>query len=214
MNFLPEEIDNYATEHSSKESELLYQLNRQTNIKVLQPRMLSGHLQGRILSMLSNMIQPEYILEIGTYTGYSALCMAEGLKDDGKLISIEIDPEIAEFAIDFIGQSEYSQKIHVHVGDAMEYIEQLESGFDLVFIDADKSNYPQYLELVYPKLKMGGYLIADNVLWSGKVAFPAKEKDIDTQVLQGFNRKLTDDKRFENILLPVRDGLMIARKVK
>lgn len=214
MNFLPDEIDAYATEHTSKESEILYRLNRQTNLKVLQPRMLSGHLQGRILSMLSHMIQPEFILEIGTYTGYSALCMAEGLKTNGKLVSIEIDPEIAEFAIDFIKQSEFSDKIHVHIGDAVEYISQLENEIDIVFIDADKSNYPTYFDLVYPKLKTGGYLIADNVLWSGKVVHPATEKDLDTRVLQEFNKLVTEDERFENVLLPVRDGLMIARKVR
>lgn len=214
MNFLPEDIDIYAVNHTSKESELLYKLNRETNIKVLQPRMLSGHLQGRILSMFSHMMKPEFILEIGTYTGYSALCMAEGLADNGKILSIEIDPEIAEFAIDFISSSEFANQVEVKVGNAMELIDDIDKEIDLVFIDADKSNYPNYLEKVYPKLKVGGYIIADNVLWSGKVTMEAKEKDIDTKVLQQFNRMVNEDERFENVLMPVRDGLMIARKVK
>lgn len=214
MNFLPEEIDDYAVKHTSKESELLYRLNRETHIKVLQPRMLSGHLQGRILSMMSHMIKPKFILEIGTYTGYSALCMAEGLAEDGKILSLEIDPEIAEFAVDFIFESPFTDQIEVQVGDAMEMIEAIaDDSVDLVFIDADKSNYPNYLEKVYPKLKQGGYMIADNVLWSGKVAHEAKEKDIDTKVLQQFNKQVTEDDRFENVLMPVRDGLMIARKL-
>lgn len=215
MNFLPEEIDDYAVKHTSKESELLYRLNRETNIKVLQPRMLSGHLQGRILSMMSHMINPRFILEIGTYTGYSALCMAEGLQKEGKILSLEIDPEIAEFAIDYIARSPFAEQIEVKVGDAMEMIEQIDdSSIDLVFIDADKSNYPNYLEKVYPKLRQGGYMIADNVLWSGKVVHEAKEKDVDTKVLQQFNKQVTEDDRFENVLMPVRDGLMIARKIK
>lgn len=214
MQFLPEEIDVYSAEHTSKESDLLYRLNRETHIKVLQPRMLSGHVQGRILSMLSNMIRPNFILEIGTYTGYSALCMAEGLNDGGKIVSVEIDPEVAEFAIDYINESEYSNQIEVQVGNAMDIIEDLTDEIDLVFIDADKSNYINYLNKVYPKLKMGGYVIADNVLWSGKVVQEAKEKDIDTQTLQKFNKIVHEDERFENVLMPVRDGLMIARKVR
>ncbi|CAG5086273.1 O-methyltransferase [Parvicella tangerina] len=214
MDFLPEEIDNYAVTHTSKESELLYRLNRATNMKVLQPRMLSGHLQGRVLSMLSNMIQPRHILEIGTYTGYSALCLAEGLAMGGKLLSIEIDPEIAEFAKDFIEASEYAEQIEVVVGNAMQTIDTINEQIDLVFIDADKSNYLNYLKKVYPKLKVGGYIIADNVLWSGKVVKLANEKDMDTKALQEFNQFVQEDDRFENVLMPIRDGLMVARKLK
>lgn len=214
MNFLPEEIDEYAVAHTSKESELLYKLNRETNIKVLQPRMLSGHLQGRVLSMFSHMIKPNFILEIGTYTGYSALCMAEGLSETGKILSLEIDPEIAEFAREFIDSSSFKDKIEVKVGNAIELIDTISEDIDLVFIDADKSNYPNYFEKVYPKLKVGGYIIADNVLWSGKVVSDPKEKDIDTKVLQEFNELVHQDDRFENVLVPVRDGLMVARKIK
>lgn len=214
MNFLPEEIEAYAIEHTSKESDLLHRLNRETHLKVLQPRMLSGHLQGRILSMFSHMIKPQFILEIGTYTGYSALCMAEGLGEGGKILSLEIDPEIAEFAMDFIAESPFADQIEVRVGNAMEIIDMLDKKIDLVFIDADKSNYPGYLDKVYPKLRVGGHIIADNVLWSGKVVQEAREKDRDTKVLQQFNRQITEDDRFENVLLPIRDGLMVARKLK
>jgi predicted O-methyltransferase YrrM len=214
MNFLPQEIDDYSGAHTSLEDALLFKLNRETNIKVLQPRMLSGHLQGRMLSMMSHMIQPKFILEIGTYTGYSALCLAEGLQKDGKLITIEIDPEVVEFAEKFFQESEYAAQIQQEVGDAVSIIDSLDSEIDLVFIDADKGNYITYLEKVYPKLKMGGYIIADNVLWSGKVAYPANPRDKDTQILQQFNALIQADERFENVLMPVRDGLMIARKIK
>lgn len=214
MHFLPDEIDLYAAKHTSKESELLYRLNRQTHLKVLQPRMLSGHVQGRMLSMFSNMIKPEYIVEIGTYTGYSALCLAEGLQEKGKLLTIEIDPEVAEFAKDFIASSDFNEQIEVRVGNAMEIIPTLTDKADLVFIDADKSNYLNYLDTCYDLLKVGGYLLGDNVLWSGKVVHPAPPKDVDTNVLQEFNLRITEDPRFENVLLPLRDGFMVARKIK
>ena len=214
MNFLPPEIDDYAAKHTSPEEELLFRLNRETNIKVLQPRMLSGHIQGRILSMISHMVQPKFILEIGTYTGYSALCMAEGLTKEGQLVTIEIDPEIAEFAQPFFEESKYKNQIKQEIGDAVEIIDAISAEIDLVFIDADKNNYITYLEKVYPKMRIGGFIIADNVLWSGKVAQPANPKDLDTQTLQKFNQLVQEDDRFENVLMPIRDGLMIARKVK
>lgn len=213
MNFLPQEIDDYAGAHTSKENALLFKLNRETNIKVLQPRMLSGHLQGRMLSMISHMIQPRFILEIGTYTGYSALCLAEGLQKNGKLVTIEVDPEVAEFADKFFQESKYANQIQQEVGDAVKIIEEIDDAIDLVFIDADKGNYITYFEKIYPKLKIGGYIIADNVLWSGKVTAPAAAKDKDTQILQKFNAMIQEDPRFENVLMPVRDGLMIARKI-
>jgi caffeoyl-CoA O-methyltransferase len=212
MNFLPPNIEKYADQHTSSESELLHELERQTYIKILQPRMLSGHLQGRFLSMISKMIKPEHILEIGTYTGYSALCLAEGLDNNGTLTTIEIDPEIAEFAQTYFDKSNFNNQIELKIGNALEIIPNLSPKFDLIFIDADKTNYLNYLELVIPKLNKGGYLIADNVLWSGKVTEPIDSKDLDTQVLIEFNAKIHADEQFENILLPIRDGLMMVRK--
>jgi caffeoyl-CoA O-methyltransferase len=212
MNFLPPNIEKYADQHTSPESDLLNELERQTYIKILQPRMLSGHLQGRFLSMISKMIKPEHILEIGTYTGYSALCLAEGLDNNGTLTTIEIDPEIAEFADSHFQRSNYKNHIDLKVGNALEIIPVLSPKYDLVFIDADKTNYLNYLDLIFSKLNSGGYLIADNVLWSGKVAEPVDPKDLDTQILIEFNHKIQNDSRWENILLPIRDGLMMARK--
>jgi predicted O-methyltransferase YrrM len=212
MNFLPPNIEKYSDQHTSPESDLLNELERQTYIKILQPRMLSGHLQGRFLSMISKMIKPEHILEIGTYTGYSALCLAEGLDNNGTLTTIEIDPEIAEFADSYFQRSKYKNHIDLKVGNALEIIPVLSPKYDLVFIDADKTNYLNYLDLIFSKLNMGGYLIADNVLWSGKVAVPVDSKDLDTQILIEFNHKIHNDSRWENILLPIRDGLMMARK--
>jgi caffeoyl-CoA O-methyltransferase len=213
MNFLPEKIENYAQDHTSPEDALLNELNRQTNIKVLQPRMLSGHLQGRLLSFISKMIQPKNVLEIGTYTGYSALCLAEGIPAGGQLTTIEIDPEIADFAQQYFNRSVYADKIHLKVGDALSLIKEMNEPLDFVFIDADKGNYVNYLNLIYDKLPIGGYLLADNVLWSGKVTEPVSKKDEDTKVLVEFNKQIHQDARFENILLPIRDGLMLARKI-
>jgi len=212
MHFLPDEIDKYAHDHTSKESDLLYELNRQTHVQVLIPRMLSGHLQGRALSMISKMINPSYVLEIGTYTGYSALCFAEGLKEDGCIHTIEIDPEVADFAQGYFDKSSFKNQIKSHVGNAMDIIESLDDGIDLVFMDADKSNYINYYNLVMPKLKSGGYILLDNVLWSGKVTKEANPKDKDTITLQEINKMIQDDDRVENILLPIRDGLMLVRK--
>jgi len=213
MNFLPEKIENYAQDHTSPENELLHELNRQTHLKVLQPRMLSGHLQGRLLSFVSKMIRPKNILEIGTYTGYSALCLAEGLAEGGKLTTIEIDPEIADFAQRYFDRSNYANQIDLQVGDALDILDKSQEVYDFVFIDADKGNYVNYLNLIYAKLAPGGYLLADNVLWSGKVTAPITEKDEDTKVLVAFNAQIHQDTRFENILLPIRDGLMLAKKL-
>ncbi len=213
MNFLPEDIDKYAVEHSNKESQLLYDLNRQTHIQVLQPRMLSGHLQGRILSMFSHMIKPSNVLEIGTYTGYSALCIAEGVAEGGKLITIDKNEELEEFTRSYFEQSNHRDTIDFRVGDAMEIIPQLEEEFDLVFIDADKPNYSNYFDLVIDKVKQGGFIIADNVLWSGKVVKPIEERDMETKSIVEYNKKIQEDDRVENVLMPVRDGLMVARKL-
>jgi len=212
MDFLPDEINDYAISHTSKECNLLYELNRKTNTNVLLPRMLSGHLQGRLLSMFSKMISPKRILEIGTYTGYSAICMAEGLVDDAKLFTIDINDELEDFVRSFFNKSAYSNKIEFIIGNALNVITTLNESWDLVFIDADKENYCAYYELIIDNINSGGYLIADNVLWSGKVLDLNKNNDDETQGIHKFNNLINNDSRVENILLPVRDGLMIVRK--
>lgn len=211
MDFLDDKIEAYASGHSSPESELLHQLNRETHLKILQPRMLSGHLQGRVLSMFSQMIQPKRILEIGTYTGYSALCLAEGLVDDGELHSIDINEELNDFVQKYVDDSGYHDQIKLHVGNALDLIPELKEDWDIVFIDADKNNYINYYNLLIDKLKSGSYIIADNVLWSGKVLEKYEEQDEDTQTLIDFNQLIQDDDRVENVLFPIRDGLMVAK---
>ncbi|MEG9329238.1 O-methyltransferase [Salinimicrobium catena] len=212
MNFLPQNIDDYVVAHSAKEPELLQQLNRETNQKVLQPRMLSGHYQGRLLSLLSKMVNPKNILEIGTYTGYSALCLAEGMKPDGVLHTIDINEELFDLQKKYFDASEYRDQIKQHLGDATEIIPTLEENFDLVFIDADKPNYPKYFELIMEKLNPGGIIISDNVLWSGKVVESVKEDDESTKALLEYNRLLAEDDRLETVMLPIRDGLTISRR--
>lgn len=213
MEFIDEQLSTYAEKHTTAEPELLQKLNRDTYANVLIPRMLSGHLQGRILSMFSHMIQPKRILEIGTYTGYSALCLAEGLTKDGKLITMDINEELEDRVRRYINDSDYSNKIDFHVGNAMEIIPTIEDELDLVFIDADKPNYSNYFDLVIDKLRTGGIIIADNVLWSAKVLDPEQlAKDEDTKALHEFNEKMQQDSRVENVLMPVRDGLMVVRK--
>lgn len=212
MDFLPEKINTYSENHTSPESEVLASLNRDTQAKILRARMLSGHLQGRTLSMMSHMLQPKRILEIGTYTGYSALCLAEGLTENGMLHTIDINEELEDFAKSYFDKSDYGDKIKMHIGNAMEIIPELNETWDLVFIDADKSNYSNYFDLVIEHTRPGGFIIADNVLWSGKVTEPVKGQDIDTEALLIFNKKMQDDPRVENVLLPIRDGLMVCRK--
>jgi caffeoyl-CoA O-methyltransferase len=212
MEFLPREIDDYATKFTDKESDLLYQLNRETNQKILQPRMLSGHLQGKILEMFSKMIQPKFILEIGTYTGYSAICLAQGLKKNGKLLTIDINEELQEFTQGYFDKAGLSEQIDFQIGNAVYIVGELKEEIDLVFIDADKENYSNYFDLIIDKVRPGGYIIADNVLWSGKVVQTVDPKDLETQSLMHYVDKINNDDRVENLLLPVRDGLMIARK--
>ncbi len=213
MEFISQELDNYVCNHTENEPSLLYELNRKTNLEVLRPRMLSGHFQGRVLSMLSHMIQPKQVLEIGTYTGYSALCFAEGLQVGGKVTTIDVNEELEDLIREYIAKSDYSENIDFVLGDAMEIIPSLNVEFDLVFIDADKQNYSNYFDLVFDKVKKGGYIIADNVLWSGKVIEEYETTDRDTQLLMDFNKKVQDDPRVQNVLFPIRDGLMIARKI-
>ncbi|TXB65190.1 methyltransferase [Vicingus serpentipes] len=213
MNFLPEEIEIYTTKHSEKESAILQELNHETWEKILNPRMLSGHIQGRILSMLSHMINPTNILEIGTFTAYSTLCFAEGLAENGHIDTIDINEELQPIVSKYITKSGLTEKISCHIGNAIEIIPSLNKKYDLVFIDADKSNYLNYYNLVFEKINKGGYIIADNVLWNGKVTEPLNENDIDTKAILDFNKKIQDDCRVQNVLFPVRDGLMVIRKL-
>jgi len=211
MEFLPEKIENYAAKFTQNESEILSELNRETWAKVMIPRMLSGHMQGRILSMLSKMIQPTTIVEIGTYTGYSALCLAEGLSENGTLHTIDINEEYIAFADKYFQKSTYKKKIKQHIGNALDILPEIKEKIQLVFIDADKENYSNYYNLVFDKLEVGGYIIADNVLWSGKVV--EDKMDEETKALVDYSSLVNEDKRVENVLLPVRDGLMICRKI-
>ena len=207
-------IQQYCDDHTQPESEVLKKLTRHTFANVLQPRMLSGHFQGRLLSMFSHMIKPKYILEIGTYTGYSAICLAEGLQEGGRLITIDVNPEQEDNIHRFIEEAGMKNSIQFIVGDAYNIIKTLPYKFDLIFIDADKPNYLKYYNQAMDCLNVGGYVIADNVLWSGKVVDEKSLlKDNDTQLLDSFNKHLHNDQRLEHILLPVRDGLMMGRKV-
>ena len=212
MDFLPEEIENYILKNTEKEPPVLEELNHETWEKVLIPRMLSGHIQGRVLSMLSHMINPKTILEIGTYTGYSAICLAEGLQKEGKIHTIDINEELEAMVNTYIEKSNLKNTIINHIGNAVEIIPTLSETFDLVFIDADKTNYSNYFDLVFDKVKIGGYIIADNVLWSGKVVEPTESLDADTLALIAYSEKVNQDDRVQNVLFPVRDGLMIVRK--
>tara|TARA_B100000524_G_scaffold110751_3_gene53695 strand:+ start:11027 stop:11665 length:639 start_codon:yes stop_codon:yes gene_type:complete len=211
MNFLNPEIEEYARAHTTPESLLLAQITRDTYLEVLQPRMLSGHLQGRVLSMLSKMIRPKSILEIGTYTGYSALCLAEGLTEDGMLLTVDKNIELYERANAYFSESEFASKIKMLKGNALMIVPELEQKWDLIFIDADKGNYQNYYDLTLPNLNKGGFIIADNVLWSGKV-IDANENDVDTTAIRSFNTSLIEDNRVEVLMLPVRDGLTVVRK--
>ena len=211
MEFLPEKISSYALENTEKEPKLLSDLNRETWANVMIPRMLSGHLQGRVLSMISKMIHPTNIIEVGTYTGYSALCMAEGLKENGKIHTLDINEEYTSVARKYFDKSDYKENIIQHIGNAVDVIPQLNDKFQLAFLDADKENYSNYFDLIINKMDIGGYIIADNVLWSGKVT--EENKDEETMALHNYNKKVLSDKRVETVLLPVRDGLNISRKL-
>jgi len=213
MHFIPEALDDYVVAHSEKEPELLQQLTRETYQKVLQPRMLSGHFQGRILSILSKLIAPKNILEIGTFTGYSALCLCEGLHEGGKLHTIDVNEELEDFQRKYFNKSGFGDQIIQHTGDAIKIIPELEEEFDLIFIDADKPNYPAYFNLIIDKVKIGGVILSDNVLWSGKVIEKLNPKDISTKAVLEYNKILAEDPRVETVLLPIRDGLTISRVI-
>lgn len=212
MEFLPEDLQKYIEDHSQPESDLLKQINRETHLHVLKPRMLSGHLQGRVLSLLSHMINPEKILEVGTYTGYATLCLAEGLKKEGKVVTIDNNAELSIRTKAYFAKSSFGDQIEMKVGNALQILPTLKKKWDLVFIDADKANYSNYFDLVIDQLNQGGFIIADNVLWSGKVA-DKSTNDKDTEAIRLFNKKVHEDDRVQNVLFPIRDGLMILRKV-
>jgi caffeoyl-CoA O-methyltransferase len=209
---LPEQIEKYVLQHSNPESTTLKALHRETQLNVLLPQMLSGHLQGNFLKMISAMIKPSSILEIGTFTGYSAICLAEGLAPNGFLHTIDINEELEELATKYFEKAGVSKQIKQYIGNAVQIIPTLKMHFDLVFIDADKQNYALYYDLVFDQVKPGGYIIADNVLWSGKVAENIKPNDKDTLAIHRFNEKVNNDNRVDNFLIPIRDGLMIAQK--
>lgn len=213
MDFLPEGIEQFVEAHTRPESEVLKQLNRETYAKVLMPRMLSGHVQGQILRMLSLMIKPMNILEVGTFTGYSGICLSEGLQEGGKLITIDINVELEEMVRKYFKLAAVENKIDYRIGNAMQIIPPLNEKFDLVFIDADKENYSNYYDLMFDKVNTGGYIIADNVLWSGKVTEPKEKMDKDTKAIVAYSEKIHADNRVENVLFPVRDGLLVARKI-
>ena len=211
MHFLSEDLERYAEQHSQQEPPLLAALVRETHLRVLQPRMLSGHLQGRLLSVLSKLLAPSYIVEIGTFTGYATLCLAEGLAPSGRLHPIEANEEYEDIQNKYFGQSPYREQIVQHFAPALEVLPTLPDAIDLVFIDADKKNYLNYLEAVLPKMRVGGVILSDNVLWSGKVVEPVKDNDKHTQVLMAYNERLATDPRLETVLLPIRDGLTLSR---
>jgi len=211
MDFLPKTLQQYLVSHSEDEPELLKQLNKETWQKILTPRMLSGHYQGRILAMLSKLMKPKSILEIGSYTGYSALCLAEGLNENGLLHTIDHNEELVDFQKKYFNRSLYKNRIRQYLGDALDIIPTIKASFDLVFIDADKSNYSNYFNLVIDKMNKGGVILSDNVLWSGKVVETPDPKDEDTKALISYNKLLKNDSRIETIMLPIRDGITISR---
>jgi predicted O-methyltransferase YrrM len=213
MNFLPEKIDEYVVDNSQKEPQILQELTKETWQRVLNPRMLSGAFQGRILSMISKIINPKDVLEIGTYTGYSAICIAEGISNEATIDTIDKNEELEDIQNRYFKKSGFRDQIKQHIGNALEIIPTLDKKFDLVFIDADKSNYCNYFNLVIGKMNKGGIILSDNVLWSGKVVEKLDKKDIDTKSLLEYNRLLNSDPRVETVLLPIRDGLSISRVV-
>ena len=211
MHFISQELEDYIEQHSEKEPKLLAALNKETYQKVLLPRMLSGHFQGRVLSMLSKLIRPLTILEIGTYTGYSALCLCEGMQENGMLHTIDIKEELIDFQRKHFDKSPWGNQIVQHLGEAIDIIPNLDLKFDLVFIDADKENYINYFELIVPKMSKGGIILSDNVLWSGKVLEPLQPNDLSTKIIMEYNELLKNDSRVETVLLPIRDGLTVSR---
>jgi len=213
MEFIAASLFDYVVQHSQEEPVLLQELTRETHLKVLQPRMLSGPLQGRFLSLLSKLTAPQRILEVGTFTGYATLCLAEGLAEDGQIDTLDRNEELVDFQRQFFDRSPWGSQIHQHLGNALDIIPQLNNTYDLIFLDADKKNYLNYLPLLLPKLNNGGLLLSDNVLWSGKVLEATQKNDEDTKVLKEFNQLLAKHPELETVLLPLRDGLTLSRKI-
>lgn len=213
MNFISEQLDNYVVKHTENEPQLLAELYTETWQKMINPRMTSGHYQGRVLALISKLVQPKNILEIGTYTGYATLCLAEGLQNKGIIDTIDRNEELVDFSKKYFEKSAYGKQIKQHIGNALDIIPTLDTNYDLVFIDADKINYANYFDLVIDKMNKGGIILSDNVLWSGKVIEPLQEKDNDTKAILAYNTKLKEDVRVETVILPIRDGLTITRVV-
>lgn len=211
MHFISPELELYVEKHSQNEPELLVALQRETFQKIMQPRMLSGHFQGRVLSMISKLVRPLNILEIGTYTGYATLCLAEGIQENSTIHTIDINEELVAIQKKYFDLSPWKSQITQHLGDAVEIIPTLNKKFDLVFIDADKDNYLNYFDIIVPMMNKGGIILSDNVLWSGKVLDPPNPKDLSTNVLIEYNKKINEDPRIETVLLPIRDGLTVSR---
>src|SRR5690606_20313766 len=211
MHFISEELENYIEKHSANEPELLQQLNKETYQKILQPRMLSGHFQGRVLSILSKILNPKYILELGTYTGYATLCLAEGLQENGTIDTIDINEELEDMLQKYFNQAAVQDQIIQYIGNALDMIPTLNKKVDMVFIDADKENYINYGNLLVPMMNKGGIILSDNVLWSGKVLEEVKKNDKSTQTLLEYNKITKEDPRVETVLLPIRDGLTVIR---
>lgn len=211
MHFISEELEQYIEKHSATEPEILQQLTKETYQKILLPRMLSGHFQGRVLSMLSKILNPKHILELGTYTGYATLCLAEGLKSDGTIDTIDINEELEDIQQKYFSASEFKDQIIQHIGNALDIVPTLNKKFDLVFIDADKENYINYWNLIVPMMNKGGIILSDNVLWSGKVLEEVQKNDKSTPILLAYNKIVNEDPRVETVLLPIRDGLTVSR---
>ncbi|CAI8379131.1 MAG: O-methyltransferase [Flavobacteriaceae bacterium] len=214
MNYINEHLEDYIIKHSQQEPRILKDLNRETNLKVLQPRMISGAHQGRLLSIISKIISPTKILEIGTFTGYSTLCLSEGLTKGGRIHTVDINEELYDFQRKYFKKSPFNDNIIQHLGNALEVIPTMDNNFDLIFLDADKNNYPEYLDVLISKLKIGGVLLSDNVLWDGKVLNPISEKDISTKAIVKYNKLLSQREDMDTVILPIRDGLTISRKIK
>ena len=214
MNYINEHLEDYIIKHSQQEPRILKDLNRETNLKVLQPRMISGAHQGRLLSIISKIISPTKILEIGTFTGYSTLCLSEGLTKNGRIHTVDINEELYDLQRKYFKKSPFNDNIIQHLGNALEVIPTMDNNFDLIFLDADKNNYPEYLDVLISKLKIGGVLLSDNVLWDGKVLNPISEKDISTKAIVKYNKLLSQREDMDNVILPIRDGLTISRKIK